>query len=58
MKMGKCRVECVVDSKHDKYCLECEEYESCTVVCDNLDRYEYAEECSYYEKEDGDGNEK
>ena len=56
--MGKCGVECVVDSKHDKCCLECEEYESCTVVCDNLDRYKFAEECFYYEKEDGDWNEK
>ena len=52
--MGRCKLECVPDSKHNKCCLECEEYASCGNVCDILDCYEYAEDCPDYVKEDED----
>lgn len=56
--MGKCKVECIVDSKNDKCCLECEEYKTCNMVCDDLDCYEYVEDCPDYVEDEkvNDGN--
>lgn len=47
-----CRIECVVDKKNTCCCMQCEKYEECTILCDDLDRYEYMEECPDYVKED------
>lgn len=47
-----CRIECVVDKTKHKCCLECEKYEECNILCDDLDQYEYMEECPDYVKED------
>ena len=47
-----CRIECVVDKKNTCCCLECEKYEECTILCDDLDQYEYMEECPDYVKEE------
>lgn len=52
-KMG-CKLKCIVDPDIHKYCLECEKYEECTILCDDLDQYEYMEECPDYVKEDED----
>ena len=49
-----CKLKCVVDQDIHKCCLECEKYEECTILCDDLDQYEYMEECPDYVKEDED----
>jgi hypothetical protein len=49
-----CKLKCIVDPDIHKYCLECEKYEECTILCDDLDQYEYMEECPDYVKEDED----
>lgn len=49
-----CRIECVVDKAKHKCCLECEKYEECTILRDDLDQYEYMEKCPDYVKEEED----
>lgn len=49
-----CRIECVLDKKNTCCCLECEKYKECNILCDDLDQYEYMEECPDYVKEDED----
>lgn len=36
----------------DKCCLECPDQEECQIQCDDLDAYEFAENCPDYVKED------
>ncbi len=49
-----CRIVCNVDETNHKCCLECEKYEECNILCDDLDQHEYMEECPDYVKEDED----
>lgn len=49
-----CKLKYVVDQDIHKCCLECEKYEECTILCDDLDQYEYMEECPDYVKENED----
>lgn len=46
-----CKRICSVDPGIHKCCLECEKYEECTILCDDLDLYEYMEGCPDYVKE-------
>lgn len=32
----------------DKCCLECPDQEECQIQCDDLDAYEFVENCPYY----------
>lgn len=34
--------------------MECEKHEECNILCDDLDQYEYMEECPDYVKENED----
>lgn len=36
----------------DKCCLECPDQEECQIQCDDLDAYEFVENCPDYAKED------
>lgn len=54
-KMG-CKRICIVDIGIRKCCMECEKHEECNILCDDLDQYEYMEECPDYVKEDEDEN--
>lgn len=36
--------------------MECDKHEECNILCDDLDQYEYMEECPDYEKENEDEN--
>lgn len=40
-----------VVGKNRKCCMECERHEECNILCDDLDQYEYMEECPDYVKE-------
>jgi len=37
-------------------CLECQIKDQCNIQCDDLDQYEYMEECPDYVKENEDEN--
>ena len=52
-KMG-CKRICIVDIGIRKCCMECEKHEECNILCDDLDQYEYMEECQDYVKENED----
>ncbi len=54
-KMG-CKLICIVDIGIRKCCMECEKHEECNILCDDLDQYEYMEECPDYVKENEDEN--
>lgn len=54
IKSRGCKLKCVVDQDIHKFCLECEKYEECNILCDDLDQHEYMEECPDYVKEDED----
>lgn len=54
-KMG-CKRICIVDIGIRKCCMECEKHEECNILCDDLDQYEYMEECPDYVKENEDEN--
>lgn len=54
IKSRGCKLKCVVDQDIHKFCLECEKYEECNILCDDLDQHEYMEECTDYVKEDED----
>ena len=51
-----CKQICSVDPGIHKCCLECEKYKECNILCDDLDQYEYMEECPDYVKEDSMDN--
>lgn len=51
-----CKQICIVDTDIHKCCLECEKYEECDILCDDLEQYEYMEECPDYVKENEDEN--
>ena len=51
-----CKQICSADPGIHKCCLECEKHEECNILCDDLDQYEYMEECPDYVKEE-EGNE-
>ena len=51
-----CKRLCIVDIGNRKCCMECERHEECNILCDDLDQYEYMEECPDYEKENEDEN--
>ncbi len=36
--------------------MECEKHEECNILCNDLDQYEYMEECPDYVKENEDEN--
>lgn len=38
----------------DKCCLECPDQEECQIQCDDLDSYEFVENCPDYVKENED----
>ena len=46
-----CKRICIVDIGIRKCCMECEKHEECNILCDDLDQYEYMEECPDYVKE-------
>ena len=43
-----CKRLCIVDIGNRKCCMECERHEECNILCDDLDQYEYMEECEHY----------
>lgn len=48
--MGYCKLEC---PNGEPYCCSyCPKQEECGARCDDMDSYEYAEECPDYVKED------
>lgn len=49
-----CKRICIVDIGIRKCCMECEKREECNILCDDLDQYEYMEECPDYVKENED----
>ena len=51
-----CKRICIVDIGIRKCCMECEKHEECNILCDDLDQYEYMEECPDYVKENEDEN--
>lgn len=48
--MGRCKLECP-DGETECY-ICCTKQDSCQCRCDEMDSYEYAEECEDYVKED------
>lgn len=51
-----CKRTCIVGIGIRKYCMECEKHEECNILRDDLDQYEYMEECPDYVKENKDEN--
>lgn len=49
-----CKLICIVDRGIRKCCMECEKLKECNLLCGDLDRYEYMEECPDYVKENED----
>ena len=49
--MGYCKLEC--PDGEAKCCIYCTKQDSCQCRCDDMDSYEYAEECKEYVKEVG-----
>lgn len=45
--MGRCKLNC--PHGRTECCICCEEQEFCDSRCDDMDCYEYAEECEEYE---------
>lgn len=45
--MGRCKLYCPNDET--ECCICCEKQDSCQYKCDDMDSYEYAEECEEYE---------
>ena len=51
--MGVCRLSCLKHPGNEiECCICCEETEFCKDKCDDMDSYEYAEECKEYVKEE------
>lgn len=48
--MGYCKLEC--SDGEAKCCIYCTKQDSCQRRCDDMDSYEYAEECKEYVKEE------
>lgn len=51
-----CKRKCFVNENIHKCCMECKRYSECRAVCDELDRYEFTEDCPDYVKENEDEN--
>ena len=49
--MGRCKLEC--PDGETECCIYCTKQDSCQSRCDDMDSYEYAEECKQYVKEVG-----
>lgn len=45
--MGRCKLEC--PDNETECCICCDKQDSCQCRCDEMDGYEYAEECEDYE---------
>ena len=45
--MGYCKLEC--PDNETQCCICCTKQDSCQCKCDDMDSYEYAEECEEYE---------
>lgn len=45
--MGKCKLIC--PNGETECCICCGKQENCNARCDDMDRYEFAEECEDYE---------
>ena len=45
--MGRCKLEC--PDGETECCICCTKQDSCQCRCDDMDSYEYAEECEDYE---------
>ena len=52
--MGRCKLEC--PNIETQCCICCTKQDSCQCRCDDMDSYEYAEECEDYIAE-GENNE-
>lgn len=50
--MGYCKLEC--EDGEPYCCICCPKQEECSMECDDMDSYEYAEDCPNYVKEDND----
>ena len=48
--MGYCKLDC--PNGEIECCICCEKQDSCQCRCDDMDSYEYAEECEDYAKEE------
>lgn len=53
--MGYCKLDCP-DGETTEGCICCTKQDSCQYRCDDMDSYEYAEECEEYIAE-GENNE-
>ena len=47
ISMGRCKLEC--PDGETECCICCTKQDSCQCRCDDMDSYEYAEECEDYE---------
>ena len=48
--MGKCKLDC--PDGETECCIYCTNQDSCQYKCDDMDSYEYAEECPDYVKQE------
>lgn len=48
--MGRCKLEC--PDGETECCICCTKQDSCQCRCDEMDSYEYAEECEEYIKDE------
>ena len=48
--MGYCKINCTAGET--ECCICCEKQDSCRYKCDDMDSYEYAEDCEDYVKEE------
>ena len=48
--MGRCKLDC--PEVETECCICCAKQDSCQCRCDDMDNYEYAEECEEYITED------
>lgn len=51
--MGYCKLECPEGEPY--CCICCPKQEECGMECDDMDSYEYTEDCPNYVKEDENG---
>lgn len=51
-----CRGKCAINESNHMCCLECLDHVDCPMQCDALDKYEFAEDCPDYVKENEDEN--
>lgn len=48
--MGYCKIDCL--HGETERCIYCTKQDSCQYRCDDMDNYEYAEDCEDYVEED------